>query len=338
MSAGQLRRPGEAEAPFAAQRQLTDFAEFAELFARWRGRFEQMSRGRFEGTLRVVAGGAVRLFEAETNQSLLTRGMDQTSMATFIPITPANERTAWSGRRLATGQLLAKTPEAPYGNLTGRGTVIRALLVPVEVLEDARRVLGGRDDGPRLAPWEARRPDPGAMAAWQRSMDVLLASALAGPSLLDGAMWQQLEVECLRRLVAVLESTRGGRAPHGSSRPRARLLRHAFDYLEAHARKLPTALDLCAELGVSDRTLRRAFLETVGMGPIAYLRVLRLHGARGDLLRARHGEPVKVADVARRWGFHRMGPFAGEYRRQFGELPSHASGVRGPQRPSRPPR
>ena len=89
-------------------------------------------------------GQNVRVFEAETNQSILTRGMDG-EFATFIPITPRNEATLWRGRNLSTGQMIVKLPEAEYHNLTARNTAIRALLVPVQLLEEATRILtGGR--------------------------------------------------------------------------------------------------------------------------------------------------------------------------------------------------
>jgi AraC family ethanolamine operon transcriptional activator len=89
-----------------------------------------------------------------------------------------------------------------------------------------------------------------------------------------------------------------------------------------------TAADLCRELGVADRVLRRAFLETCGMGPMAYLRVIRLHGVRAAL-RSSRGSGATVAGVAEDWGFRRLGTFAAEYHRLFGERPSETLGVRG---------
>ncbi len=120
---------------------LNDFEGFSNVFVRWNGRFQQMSRGSFQGTIHVLSGQCVRLFQVETNQSILTQGMDNASLATFIPITPRNEGTVWQGRRLSTGQLIVKSPNADYHNQTGRDTVLRALLVPVDTIQSANRIL-----------------------------------------------------------------------------------------------------------------------------------------------------------------------------------------------------
>jgi AraC family ethanolamine operon transcriptional activator len=64
------------------------------------------------------------------------------------------------------------------------------------------------------------------------------------------------------------------------------------------------------------------------MGPVAYFRVMRMHSIRSALMQGR-GRGVTVADVLARWGVTRPGSFAAEYRRHFGEPPSHTLGVRG---------
>jgi AraC family ethanolamine operon transcriptional activator len=57
---------------------------------------------------------------------------------------------------------------------------------------------------------------------------------------------------------------------------------------------------------------------------MAYLKSLRLSAARKELERARRG--TTVAAVAMRWGFFRLGCFAGDYRAMFGENPSETLG------------
>ena len=123
-------------------RQLDDASGFSEIFARWNGQFHQMSRGKFQGSIDVVSGQMVRLFQAKTNQAILTRGMDS-EFATFIPITSRNAATRWSGRKLNRGDLIAKFPEAEYNNQTIPDTSIRALLVPVRTLQEMTCILAG---------------------------------------------------------------------------------------------------------------------------------------------------------------------------------------------------
>ena len=84
---------------------------------------------------------------------------------------------------------------------------------------------------------------------------------------------------------------------------------------------LPTIVDICLALGVSERTLQYAFRDYVGMSPLAYLRVCRLNRVRADLASSDPASTT-VTQVAMRFGFLHLGRFAGDYRRLFGVAPS----------------
>lgn len=84
---------------------------------------------------------------------------------------------------------------------------------------------------------------------------------------------------------------------------------------------LPTIVDICLALGVSERTLQYAFRDYVGMSPVAYLRVCRLNRVRAELASADTASTT-VTQVAMRFGFLHLGRFAGDYRRLFGVAPS----------------
>jgi len=287
-----------------------------------------MSRGRFHGRVRVVEGRLCRVFQAEANQSILTQGMDGAPFASFIPVTARSEATVWQGRQLAAGEVIVKGPEVPYDNRTPRNVVIRPLLVPVEGIEQAAVALTGRDLATPINSWTAIRPDPRALEALQQASASLLTAALAQPGLLDTPGGRVLESECLRRLIDVLAAPLPDRPTRHDPGHRARLVRRAVDFMHAHTDQTLTAQTLCLALGSTDRTLRRAFQETFGVGPLSYFRVIRLHAVRAEL-KSSCGTDATVADTARRWGFNRLGAFAGEYRLQFGEPPSETLGVRG---------
>jgi AraC family ethanolamine operon transcriptional activator len=98
-------------------------------------------------------------------------------------------------------------------------------------------------------------------------------------------------------------------------------VRRVIDYLQAHAASLPTMAELCKIAYLSERSLEYGFKEYLGVTPIRYLRLVRLNGAKHELLTA-GPKTDKVIDVALNWGFLEMGRFAGEYRQLFHELPS----------------
>jgi AraC family ethanolamine operon transcriptional activator len=101
---------------------------------------------------------------------------------------------------------------------------------------------------------------------------------------------------------------------------RAAIIRSAMDRIDAAA-IMPSATDLAQDLGLTSRTLLRAFQESFGVSPKRYLLLRELHVVRREL-RSGAREDATVTDVLTRHGIWELGRFAARYRRQFGELPS----------------
>jgi AraC-like DNA-binding protein len=93
------------------------------------------------------------------------------------------------------------------------------------------------------------------------------------------------------------------------------------DALAAHSGRQLTMPELCAAIGVSERTLRVCCAELLGMSPTRYLLLRRLNMARSALRRA-DPATAKVAEIARSCQFQELGRFAVTYRTIFGETPS----------------
>jgi AraC family ethanolamine operon transcriptional activator len=309
---------------------LDDFDDLARLFASWGGEFLQMSRGAFQGRIRVLGGARIRLFQVQVNQALLTRGVDATDYVTCIPITPRNERTLWHDRRLRRGQLLVKPPSVPYENQVQRDTAFQTLLASRTAVLEAGRALSGHAAEPGIDVWAGHTPPPPVMRRLTQFMGQVLAASPRSPSLLGGPGGEETEDQCLRLLVDALLAPEVVPPARLRIHARAALVRRAQALMQdaLHAGQALRAQDLCTAVGASDRILRRAFHETFGVGPIAYLRLLRMHAAR-EALKAARGGAAGVTQIAAAYGFHRAGAFAVEYRRQFGEAPSATLGVRG---------
>ncbi|MEP7301853.1 MAG: helix-turn-helix domain-containing protein, partial [Caldimonas sp.] len=110
------------------------------------------------------------------------------------------------------------------------------------------------------------------------------------------------------------------RQPHSASKrlgasapPLApRHVQRVEEYLLAHPREEYSPQSLAALAGVSVRSLFLGFQRTRGIGPMKFLRELRLHKVRDELLLAAAG--ASVTDVALAWGFFHLGRFAQEYK------------------------
>ncbi len=102
---------------------------------------------------------------------------------------------------------------------------------------------------------------------------------------------------------------------------RAELVDEAEAYMQSNLDQPLTLKDLCKILNTSSRALNYGFQDVFSMGPMAYLKILRLHGVR-RVLKTANPNTTLIADVAARFGFWSAGHFTRDYKQMFGELPS----------------
>jgi len=132
---------------------------------------------------------------------------------------------------------------------------------------------------------------------------------------------------------AMVSCISGGEASEASSahHRHAAVLRRLEEVLEANPDRTLYMAEICAAAGASDRTLRACCQEHLGMSPMRYLWLRRMHLARGGL---RTADPTSttVTEIATNYGFWELGRFSVAYRSLFGESPS-ASLRQGPDDP-----
>ncbi|MFI8744772.1 helix-turn-helix domain-containing protein [Pseudomonas sp. NPDC077186] len=100
-----------------------------------------------------------------------------------------------------------------------------------------------------------------------------------------------------------------------------RLLQRVLESLPLGCGRPPRLAELCRTLGVSERSLRSAFVATLGMAPARYLRLRRLHLLRAALAVAEPHQ-ASVMQIARGFGYTDCGRMAADYHALFGEYPS----------------
>jgi AraC-like DNA-binding protein len=101
----------------------------------------------------------------------------------------------------------------------------------------------------------------------------------------------------------------------------AAILARLEQQLAVCANRLLTMRELCAIIGVSQRTLEVCCREFLGMTAKRYFRLRRLNDVRAALLSA-DPDTAKVSEIARSHNFTELGRFAASYQEMFGEVPS----------------
>lgn len=301
--------------------EFDDFDETAAYFANWEGNFEQLSRGRFVGTIRAAEGHQVRAVSLNANQVLLVRGLGDSGYFSLTPVTRKNESALWQGRELSAGHLVIQGPDADTDHRTGRCYRTLTVSIPANFLHSAAVELLSSAQIHYSRGWEVRAISPEA----HRQLIEAGTRLIECPSPPGTSEFRQCEEECLRAAVLTLSLGTENRRCELSLPARTRLVRRAEELFRANLKDPLGSVTVCSTLEVSDRTLRLAFKERFGIGPMAFYRQIRLNAARKVLT---SGESDSVQEVAHRFGFHHLSNFAADYRKAFGELPSYSGSRR----------
>ena len=117
-----------------------------------------------------------------------------------------------------------------------------------------------------------------------------------------------------RMLAAVMLSafpsaTPSQELPHDRTDYKPVLLRRAVEYVECNAANDIALADIADAIHVTPRAVQYMFRRHLDTTPLNYLRQIRLHHARQELLGA-DGRHETVTATAARWGFMHTGRFA----------------------------
>ena len=137
----------------------------------------------------------------------------------------------------------------------------------------------------------------------------------------DPAAQKGMEVSLVRALVGALSTGGYCQIPLKTRNASCEsLLRRSADFLTQQLGKPVYIQDLCAAVGVSERSLQACFQSYLGVSPMRYLRLRRLQQTR-RALREFSRDQTSVKSIALDYGFCDLGRFSVHYRQLFGETP-----------------
>jgi AraC-like DNA-binding protein len=223
------------------------------------------------------------------------------------------------GLKVAAGDMLV------YGNdvlhqRSGSDFRYGTMSLPVEDFAVICRAIVGREflEEPRRT---VARPDPELMSRLLKVHEVVGQLAYDIPDLLHRPeVHRALEQQLIHIMVRCLADATGIQMTRGAICHEAIIVRFE-EYLEANLLSPLFLPEVCAAIGVSERTLRASCEEHLGMGPIRFLMLRRMHLAHRTLVRA-DPSSATVTRIAIDHGFWELGRFSAAYRALFGELPS----------------
>lgn len=195
-----------------------------------------------------------------------------------------------------------------------------AISVPLNDFPALCRTIIGREF-PEDSDTSVVRPDASLMSRLRKLHRLVGQLAHDSPDvLLIPEVLRALENHLIHVLVRCLADGASTETKVGRPRHNAILTRFE-EFLAANPDRPLYLSDICAGVGVAERTLRASCEEHLGMGPIRFLTLRRMHLVRAALLRANAVERT-VTSIITDHGFWELGRFSVTYRTLFGESPS----------------
>ncbi|WP_164233738.1 helix-turn-helix transcriptional regulator [Microbacterium hydrocarbonoxydans] len=186
------------------------------------------------------------------------------------------------------------------------------------VQEHARRISG--DDRLVLRVTDLAPRDARSAEAWERMFAYLedASATLTGDG--DALLRAELGRHAVAMTLGAFPTTLQDAVRRPAQRSAApATVRRALDFIADNAHQAITVEDVAAASHISTRGLQYAFRRALDTTPAECLRKARLDGAHREL---QTGKPVRIPDLARRWGFAHPSRFAAAYRDVYGVSPS----------------
>ncbi len=205
-----------------------------------------------------------------------------------------------------------------YRRSTGRQCGSMSLS-PDDLAAAGRTILGRELTAPAAS--QIFRPTPEALARLLRFYEAAEKLAATAPELLaHPEVARAMEQELIRAMVLCMADGELVRNERSSSQ-RGPVMRRFEQILAENLNEALYVPEICAAVGVPERTLRLYCADRLGMSPHRYLWLRRMHQARRELALA-DASKTMVTEVATQHGFWELGRFSVEYRQLFGEAPS----------------
>jgi AraC-like DNA-binding protein len=195
-----------------------------------------------------------------------------------------------------------------------------SLSLPTAELMASSSALAGRDlSAPRDHP-QVAMPIPGNMANLLAAQNALSNLAENSPHLLANVeVARALKQSLIGATIACLSDADAANDTW-AQQTHDTIMRRFRRVLEEHPNRPIYMPEICAAIGVPERTLRLCCQERLGMGPKQYLTRQRMYLVHRALKSAE--TEATVTEIATRFGFWHLGRFSAGYHAMFGELPS----------------
>lgn len=302
--------------------ETTDAIQQAECLPLWRQEYSQLSGGRFAGSITEASLESVQVFRETMNQVVDQKGQPWEDCYAFGVPLDLKGGGAWNFKSMAPDCIFGLLPNEELSFRTPRYSDIYVAVIDARECELYGERTGSCDVAQFLRRSRVRSCSHSTASRLRALFGSILEQVGSNPAILNHPSARKSLIDGIIDAVLLSISEVGGResVPVGHQIHR-NVVNRAREYVLSRRSEPPSVAELCAYLRMSRRGVHYCFMNVLGINPVTFLRYVRLHGVRQDLLKA-GPEPASIGEVAMSWGFWHLGMFASYYKALYGELPS----------------
>lgn len=310
--------------------QAMDIDEQSGMLPDWEQQYRQLGCGKFVGSISTARGPRITIVGESTNQSLHETLVPPDGQLVFGVVLNRDNALQVNRRQVNTTSLLVLEGGREYDFRTTDCTDLLGIVMEREMFYD-----GMSRNVELVESAIANRVvqlDPSAALMlrhfWLMLSQILQRGDATWPSTMPLTLLADTALNNIW-LALNMSQQQGGDTPEQTGERQARVVKQAIRFMCTHLDTPFSIADVCQAAHVSQRTLQYHFESCLQVSPQQYLKALRLNAAR-SLIRRLGAErqasalPCNIAEIAAQCGYEHPSRFAGDYKRQFGMLPSEA--------------
>ncbi|NMF89006.1 helix-turn-helix domain-containing protein [Aromatoleum petrolei] len=299
-----------------------DACEHAASLRDWSQDYLQLSQGAFEGEIIEATVGPMQVFKETIRQSVDEKASPRCDSYTIGVPASVTPNGYWQGRHLERDSLITLCPNEELHFRTPMESTILVTVIDCNAFDSFAQDSAAVDVLPLISKSHAAALPGDAAQTYRVMLETVLSSVASTPEIFEHSASAQSVAETvmnasLNALRARSQETESPRTSHSVQRA---IVERARSYVIANRENPPTVAELSSYLKMSRRGLHHAFINVLGINITTFLRYVRLHGVRKELLRATPED--SISGIACKWGFWHMGMFSSYYKCLFGETPS----------------
>lgn len=286
----------------------------------WHAQYDQVTSGEFKGRIDQISIMGLELTREFTNQSIIKRGTsDEDSLTFSMPTGRIEDVFYCDGHKFAADNILFSPGDhLPEIQTT---TNFSVLCVAINKEKIIRHLTSQNLDTQALEHSQIFPINSHSIQTEKNKITGLLNSLLEPQQMSAFLHYETIQASIHDTILqSVIDLSDHQSDISLTPMAQKKLVDRAREFVLSRTDSAPSILELCNLLGTSRRKLQYCFQQTLGINPVAYLRLIRLNAAHRELSQA--NEETSVQDIASKWGFMHLSRFAAEYRTLFDELPS----------------